>query len=347
MESEEKDIERIIARYVTGEDEPEDRYAIEKWVAGHNDRADLIHELDHVWDISRVSLQAFDVERNWEEVNRKIKDQARFRPPLKGNAPSVLRKVLLSSMVRVAAVVTGVALLTILAVHFHVFDIGTASEERTAVSKAFVTSRGQRAIIHLIDGTRVHLNVGSRLEILPDFGQKERPVILEGQAYFDVTRDRNRPFVVKAGDTRIHVLGTSFDVRAYADEHKVAVAVVEGSVRLQARRDTVVLQRDNLGVVTEEALTVDRNGDVVSETAWTQGSLVFRKAPFDVVDAELERWFDLEIEFEGDRQLVGRLNATFTDESLSEIVRVISRALSLDYVQNGRQVTFSPMRQDG
>lgn len=226
-------------------------------------------------------------------------------------------------------------------------------------AKTFATQKGQRASLRLPDGTRVRLNVDSRLIVPATFGEESRAVHLEGEAFFEVAEDATRPFDVRAGGAVTRVLGTAFDVNAYPEDVETKVVVTEGRVVLRAdglpqaddpsatRGDAtdVVLTKDQMGQVRRGGERVMRRELAVNHPhlAWLDGQLVFEKAPFSEVARKLERWYSITISLEdGTAPPSGRLNARFAeDQPLREVLSVVATAYGLDYERDKQRVIFT------
>lgn len=159
--------------------------------------------------------------------------------------------------------------------------------------------RGERKELVFQDGTRVWLNAGSSISYPARFGLSERRVRLDGEAYFEVTPNARRPFIVEVdGAAAVRVLGTSFDVKAYASDPTVEVVLLEGSVefsqdtfsyRLEPSQKLSFDKTSRRGVVT-----VLENAE--RSMLWSRNVICFRDAPMRQVIAELERWYDVRVE---------------------------------------------------
>lgn len=243
----------------------------------------------------------------------------------------------------------------------------------TSEVRTFATQKGQRAAFRLADGTRVRLNVDSRLTVPASFGDGQRAVQLQGEAFFEVSEDSLRPFVIRAGEAVTQVLGTAFDVSAYPEDGETRVVVAEGRVALRAGRspeaqneepfassaeegrsgrrngdapvEGVVLTNGQMGAIRQGGAPVVRQpADVKHHLAWMDGRLAFRKASFSEVTRRLARWYGLEIRVEGAAIPLGRLNAEFEeDRPLREVLSVVATAYDLEYERRDRRVTFRPL----
>ena len=158
---------------------------------------------------------------------------------------------------------------------------------------------GERAKVQLPDGTKVNINSASQISYPHDFNGERRIVELDGEAYFEVTPDKERPFVVKAAGLEITVLGTAFDVCAYKDDSEVSVVLLTGKVDVASESDRYVMQPD-------EKLVYDRNtgtmqvGKVYSKeyVEWTDGNLRFENESLENIVKVLSRVYNVKIVFD-------------------------------------------------
>ena len=181
----------------------------------------------------------------------------------------------------------------------------SSSEEPVAVS--FITKenpKGQRRQIRLPDGTSVHLNAGSQL-IYPDKFDDERKVHLKGEAFFEVTRDTSRPFVISSGDIETTVLGTSFNVRAFQNSNEIQVAVATGRVEVskkskEPKKESLILKPNEMAVFNKEDKSIRKqNFKEIEVFGWKDGILYFQNADFNGVKERLEQWYGVSFILEG------------------------------------------------
>jgi sigma factor regulatory protein, fecR/pupR family len=163
-------------------------------------------------------------------------------------------------------------------------------------TETIATAAGERKEVIFQDGTRVFLNAGSTLTYPERFGLSERKVTLDGEAYFRVARNPQRPFIVHVGDEELRVLGTSFDIRAYDNAPTVDIVLLEGSVLFSYRTGENHMS-------ASQKLVFDRKADNCTVTdienpeqaiLWSRNIIWFRNTPMQEVIAELERWYDVE-----------------------------------------------------
>jgi transmembrane sensor len=218
----------------------------------------------------------------------------------------------------------------------------------------YSTTRGQYATIQLTDGSRVTLAPQSRLTIPAAFGPELREISLDGEAIFDVRHDAAHPFRVYAHGAQVEDIGTRFDLRAYADESVVTVAVAEGAVALGRARNvsTGTRERDVEGVVLRrgELGSLDKNGRastthaarVAAYLGWATGRLSFVSRPLPEVLATIGRWYDLDIRVP-DPALASRLvTAEFSTQSVGEMINALAIAMDASVERRARVVTLRP-----
>ncbi|RYY58697.1 MAG: DUF4974 domain-containing protein, partial [Chitinophagaceae bacterium] len=194
------------------------------------------------------------------------------------------------------------------------------------------TRPGSRSRVLLPDSTVVWLNAGSRLTYTEGFGVTHRHTVLTGEAFFDVTHNAALPFTIEAGDVKIKVLGTAFNVRAYPGE-ATETSLLRGQVQLTLgqRPGENYRLRPNEKLVVRAAADTAAAGPLVElrslertaseevvETAWVDNKLVFRNEPLSVLAARMTRWYGVPVTV-GDESLAGeRVSGAFVNESLAQ-----------------------------
>ena len=171
--------------------------------------------------------------------------------------------------------------------------------------------RGSKVIdIILTDGSHVWLNAGSSITYPVAFHGDERQVKISGEAYFEVAHHSSIPFTVIKGEMAVQVLGTKFNINAYDDESDIKVTLLEGSVRVRKDIATSMLKPGQQARI-KSGINVINNVDVGEVMAWKNGLFKFNKAGIQTVMKQLERWFDIEVNYKGsipEFQFVGELS---------------------------------------
>lgn len=268
------------------------------------------------------------MEYGWRKVGR--------LSVLRGATPAEERRPLLSRW-RPAAMAAGLAL---------VVGLGSlVATQQLGGRKVYATELGGHATAPLADGSKIELNTDTRVRVA--LAEEQRTVWLDrGEAYFDVAKDPDRPFVVFAGGRKVTVLGTRFSVRRDGD--RVLVAVAEGKVRVDPLRPTapippavvtggdVVIADDIATLVTPKSAA-----RVESELAWRRGLLMFDKSTLgDAVD-EINRYNRKKLVVDDADAAAIRITGSFEAENVDAFARLLREAFGLNVEENGEEIRIS------
>ena len=193
--------------------------------------------------------------------------------------------------------------------------------------------RGGEYSITLSDGTIVYLNAESELRYPVKFVGEDRRVYLSGEAYFDVVHDKAHPFVVDVKNSTVRVLGTSFDVRAYADEDEVLTTLVQGSVRFSAGKESVILEPGEQVVLDKSGRLETREVDTYLYTAWKDGVFAFKRQRLEEIMKVVARWYDVNVFWEN----VSQKEVTFTGkmkryDDFSKVVEMLEMTGNTEFM---------------
>ena len=193
--------------------------------------------------------------------------------------------------------------------------------------------RGGEYSITLSDGTIVYLNAESELRYPVKFVGEDRRVYLSGEAYFDVVHDKAHPFVVDVKNSTVRVLGTSFDVRAYADEDEVLTTLVQGSVRFSAGKESVILEPGAQVVLDKSGRLETREVDTYLYTAWKDGVFAFKRQRLEEIMKVVARWYDVNVFWEN----VSQKEVTFTGkmkryDDFSKVVEMLEMTGNTEFM---------------
>ena len=233
-----------------------------------------------------------------------------------------------------AAVAVVAVLLTILAHYF----IGSHGYENqyAAVSSPI----GQITNLTLFDGTNVWLNAGSTLKYKKSFNQLDRDVYLEGEALFEVTENKNRPFIVHAGSTCIKVHGTIFDVKAYSNMQTVETVLIKGRVEFISNGSSAFMSPG------ERVISSSRTGKIIRSeintteyTSWKGGKICFNNKPLDELVMQLERWHEVKFRFDSEELKEYRFTGVINKErSLDYTLNIIQEINKVEFKVNQEEI---------
>ncbi|VAW11211.1 Putative anti-sigma factor [hydrothermal vent metagenome] len=199
---------------------------------------------------------------------------------------------------------------------------------------------GKRFRVVLSDGTHIHLNSGTSIRYPVKFiNGKDRDVFITGEAYFDVAKDKDHPFIVHADKMNIRVLGTKFNVSHYSENKSINTVLVEGSVELYVdegenvnTNNSTLLKPGHKAQWGKSNRSVEiENVDTRIYTAWVEGKLIFRNTSFRQIRKTLERQYNVRIR-NSNKDLDAQLfDATFDIETINEILKTFNKSYAIEY----------------
>lgn len=250
---------------------------------------------------------------------------------------SFRRKEIIFKRRPIYSIAASIAILLILstAVLYYFGIVG--DKPKTIAWNEKTTGMGQKAIITLFDGTTITLNADSKLKFPKFYGNTQREVYLEGEAYFEVVHNSDIPFIVHAGNISTRVLGTKFDVKAYPRENEMYVSLIEGKVKVSSKsnvleKEDVVLHPSKqfmLNKITGEEKILPFEKD--QAIGWKNNVFRFNDMPLSKVIVELERAFGIEFVLADSALEQKRITANFEHDSFWTIIKVIRKITSLEF----------------
>jgi len=197
---------------------------------------------------------------------------------------------------------------------------------------------GMRSKFQLSDGTLVNLNSGSKLIFPTEFTGKTRNVELVGEAFFDVTPNPAKPFIVKTSEINVKVLGTAFDLQAYPGTNAVSTTLVHGKIVLERESAGISKQLAELKPsdravfkIDEKVINISVEEDLDKFIAWKDGKLVFFNDPIENVAEKLGNWYNVTVKINNNELKRYRFTATFTDEPIEQVLDLLSKSSPIKY----------------
>ncbi|MFY7829323.1 MAG: FecR family protein [Flectobacillus sp.] len=206
---------------------------------------------------------------------------------------------------------------------------------------------GERIKVILPDGSIVTLQGGSSITYNSDFQDSIRKVELNGQAFFEVVKNPQKPFVVQSKHLRTRVLGTSFCVNDFEKDVTGKVAVRTGKVSMSVVENdqSEILTPSKMGVWHEAQKQIEVSSfDLKSELAWKDNILYFSKEDMPSVLSKIEAWYGVKITVDSSLKLKGRYSGEFYDESLENVLTGVGFTSGFDFEINGKEVRITPNR---
>lgn len=321
----------LLAQYLSGKCTTEDKQRIEYWLSIDPAHHTYLDQLKSEWQyITDEPIRLNSERRNkiWNHIYENLIPKPKvfvFTP----------QRLWYSAVaVAIAAVFIG-GLLTFFIQKSH---INEQLHNRLTVVK---TNLGQKSEVVLPDGSIVWLNAGSTISYSNTFDQYERKVTLEGEAFFDVQRNEDIPFIVQTANLDVVVKGTAFDVLAYPGDSHTEVSLLRGKVDVHNKKGELVrklLPNDLIRYdKVKDTYTLIQNNNAIQYSAWKNEELIFDNESLDQVVKKLERWYGVEIDWEYPKS-GKRYTFKVKTESLREMLQLINVITPIDYSIEGKEI---------
>jgi ferric-dicitrate binding protein FerR (iron transport regulator) len=211
--------------------------------------------------------------------------------------------------------------------------------------QAIKVPKGRKIAIFLPDGTKVHLNSNTELEYPDKFGNKERLVKLKGEAFFEVTHNREKPFIVESNNQKITVLGTKFNISCYDDEKLVKTTLVEGSVKINSKinPESIILEPgEQSSLAIDGSILSKTNVDTKFYTSWINEVMYFKNEKLETLSKKLERWYAVDIVFESEASKNIRFTGVVRKEkSIDHIMKLIEKTSEIKISSNKNKIIIN------
>jgi transmembrane sensor len=311
----EEEFNRLVDKYLAGNATPLEERIINDFFSTQESKANLPHN-----------------ERSdemWAAVENRIKNSRDLRYSSSGHTKSKRKKWVTVSLI--TSIVFALSA-------WYILNHGKPSTPGVQMLTT-TSTRGQKFTITMNDGSKVYLNSSSTLSYPATFPSDKREVFLEGEAFFEVTRNENRPFLIHSGNITTKVLGTSFNVNAF-DANNISVSVATGKVQVDidsASRTTSNPSNSVVLLPEQQAIYHKQNGlttasiDIERFIAWKNNTLRFEDASLQEVAVVLERWYNVTIEFGDPGIKKCRINGQYKDQTLNSVLESIQYMYKINY----------------
>ena len=322
----------------------------ESYLAANPGKKELIAEAVQEYRLLFTALAQSDLEEQLTNLKNKVEGNE-SAPVIDLHRAGRGRKTLyprFSSIAMVALVVLTIGLYLVWKV------------QRTSVTQPdriqYVCKPGERKSFQFPDGTQVILNAGSELYLNDNYAKNTREVFLKGEAFFEVQHNAAVPFIVHTASMDVKALGTAFNVKSYKNENKTEAVLIRGLVEVTLKKDNnrkVLLHPDEKVLWTENKTdgessspptpnkaTVEQvvikpvkrsdNGEV-KEVAWVQNNLAFEDEPFEEIAYQLNRWYNVNIQFETNDIRQYHFTATFKKEKIKQVLDILRTSKRFNY----------------
>ena len=232
------------------------------------------------------------------------------------------------------------------------------NEASVSAKLIYISLPGERKSFQLPDGSTVLMNGGSSIEVSKDFNATHRKISLKGEAYFNVTHNAKKPFIIHTDNINVKVLGTEFDVKAYPEDKTTEAILIRGSVevtlhnkpedkiilkprhKLIIQNELAAIKKADSTVITSKAIpekikmldvTVNASDSTVMETSWKDNRLNFNNETLAEVAIKLERWYGVKVSVDKDIAHKYKFTGIFENETINETLKALQLSLFFHY----------------
>ena len=328
----------LIIGYLEGKiTEEETQYLLQK-VQTDKEFSDAFEDIAEIWSARKpVANNPIKANDALNRLNKKI-DELEVTSNQPANPKTIILK--LRPLLAVAASVL------LLACAFWFYNAQLSN--KSASTLAFTENRtapGQKKKINLPDGTVVTLNASGSLRVAANFGDEKREVYLDGEAFFDVKRNPQKPFIVHTGNVATQVLGTHFNVSAYANDANITVSLVQGKVQVDMNDDPskrIILDPGKQMTYSKsdgQAHVTDFTTEDI--TGWKENKLVFNYDSWTDAAKKLSRWYGIPVQLQDSTLLRCKLKGTFENIPLTRVMEQIKMVSDISWKMQGNTMIIS------
>ena len=317
----------LIARYLAGSADAQDINALDRWIEESPDNRRYMEQVMNIWNETghEINPAEIDVSNALSKIIGEAQPSSRFR-------------TFWVSWQKIAAVLLIPMLFGFLALTF--FRSNRSYSKNKSIYNEVFAAYGTRSTFRLPDSTLIWLNSGSRLKYPSQFKGRIREVELSGEAYFEVRSEKNHPFIVNTSSIRVSATGTRFDVSCYETGHIVEVTLSSGMVSVTGTdKNTMRLQpvelkpNQHFRYEKENGTMKVTDEDTYKYIGWKDGKIIFRNDPLKDVVNKIGMLFNAKIILQGKELQDYSYRATFNDESLEEILKLLKLSSPINYIE--------------
>ena len=327
-------IQEIITRFLEGHASEEDVETLYAWVQESEAHRHYFHEMNNTYQAS-VTLARYNqpkINAAWEQLAQDIQASGRTVAH-----PALKRHPKASLFLKIAASVT---LLAVTGTVLYILSKEFVSRQSTVVYNA-----GENNMrILLPDSSFVWLNRHSTLEYAPSFGTVDREVHLKGEAFFDVRKNKDKPFIVKAENIQVLVRGTKFNVQAYTAEPSIKTTLEEGKIELYVNgmaSHFVMRPGDQITLDTDANKVSRRKVNPANFSAWKEEQLAFDSAPLRDIILQLGNRYKVDIVADSTVPMGERMSITIENETLEEVLGLIQDVSTIRARRDGNKIILT------
>ena len=356
---------------LNGESSPEELHELEQLVIADEDLLHRLQMMESLWHLKSTTNQLPDIDTAFSKHMQRLSNHLsnpvlQYESFLVAETENIIvedkvnRKGKIRTLSFILASIAAAVAIFLFVQHF--FIVNDLSNQKANIIS---TRSGSKSKIELPDGTQVWLNAESKLTYRKDFGNKLREVTLSGEAFFDVKRDVDHPFIIHTNSLDLKVLGTAFNVRSYADEKTSEATLIRGSIEVTIRNnpDKKIILKPSEKIIFQNNVSEDKklsatqtiasspifwvdkvnlkNNDSVSiEVTFTKNYLAFDNEPLEDIALKIEHWYNVKVNIVDIELRKGTYSGDFKNESLTKVMEALHITGKFNYINEKGIVTI-------
>lgn len=341
----EEQLYALIEQELRGTLDESNARVLAEWIGQGSQEEATYQEVRSILEITDEGISAIDpgTDESWLALQammnggRSQEDPKEAQEEIEADTPVIQMK---PRRTRIYGIAATVILLVVAGLFFAIPGSSPGDDN----GQIFASGHGVIKQIDLPDGSHVTLNSESKLEMPGDFNDELRRVKLEGEAFFDIARNEEKPFIIEVMGTETKVLGTSFTISAYPATEQVVVSVVTGLVEFSPIGSDAHLQlkpnqAGRFDLRTNKLIRMETAS--AEDAAWQEGKFSFRKDPFRIALERLEKHYDLELSVSselGNELLTTKIDVNSTNEE--DMISLLATTMQCKFQRTGKRVEF-------
>ena len=363
-----EEIEVYIVDFLSGDITEENEQKLIHWLKEDQGHQKLFDEAKSAWLIANNSDSISNTEKGWRFLSKEIRKREGKKHI--SHKKELETKFEIPLFLKVAVSILLFYFLGGLSWYYFNIVFDNDSEKITEIAAPL----GSKSSVILPDGTNVTLNAGSKISYAGSYGDRLRDIHLEGEAFFDVVTNKNKPFIVNTSSIKITALGTSFNVKAYEGEETVQTTLVEGLIKIendkvkddylylepnqvavfkkstdkleiqeQTKQDQITAnkKREEIDYILKKSSVILKIDDPKPYTSWKDDQLIITGESLGELATKLGRMYDVTFGFENDVVKNYSFKGTLEKETLEQVLNVIRLTAPIKYEVNNKNVFLS------
>lgn len=351
----------LITSFLCDRITPEEYRILQDWIAGSDDHRRYFEEMKIIWQVSGTvdRPSSFDTGKAWSRVSsqQEVRTYSSRRKVSMnivkpGTAYLIRRTLQVAALIALIFMGGGITC-------YYVFRPQIEGTKELAILEnqeyRIMVPRGAKSVVMLPDGSRVSINAGSKLVYSTSYGVSSREVTLEGEAYFDVSTNPEKPFTIHTSDLAIKAFGTAFNVKAYPEDPVIVTTLEHGNLQVESKNndgfDIVLQPRQNVvyyktkpdvkvrtgkqsspvPAVAPASISIMDDVNTGLYTSWKDPEWIIESQTFGDLSVSLERRYNVRIVFDSDALKSYRFSGTIRNETIEQVLKILAITAPMKY----------------